>query len=163
MIIVRDGIVVNRVVGELPPGALGPEEMAYQDDAPIGSIRQADGSYLTPETALDLVAYAAAQRKAILESHRLAVGPFTVPTDETTRNVLTAAYVKASANHNYQIADWKVGPAQYVALDSATIIAVADAVEAFVQVMFARNRIADEAIEAGTATTAAQVDAILAG
>ena len=164
MIIVRDGVVINRVVGQLPAGALRPGETAYDEDAPIGWVRQPDGSFADPHPhVVDLVAYAATRRWDIIETTRLDIGECSVPTDKVTRDTLTAGYVKASANPSYEIADWKVGPGQYVTLDAATIILIADAVEAFVQLMFWRNRIADEAIEAGTATTTAHVDSILAG
>lgn len=93
------------------------------------------------------------------ETGGIVVGGLAVPTDEHTRNVLTAAYIKASASPSYSIADWKTAPGTYVTLDAATITSIANAVEAHVQACFSANRVVDEAIDAGTVTTVAEVEA----
>lgn len=156
------GLVVDAVVGSLEP-APGFVCVVRVGSEWIGWKLLPDGTYVSPGESIDLIAYAAARRWEIIESTRLDIGGCSVPTDKTTRDTLTAGYVKASANPSYQITDWKVGPGTYVTLTAPEIIAIADAVEAHVQVMFSRNRIADEAIEGGLATTTAHVDSILAG
>jgi hypothetical protein len=156
-----DGLVVGASIGDVPPLSVGHTAIEREGDEWIGWTRQPDGSFTPSNGPVDLYSYAAGKRWELIEGHRLQLGPFSVPTDKVTRDTLTAAYVKAAANPAYQITDWKVSSGVYVTLDAATIVMIADAVEAYVQAMFTANRAADEAIEAGTATTTAQVDAIL--
>ena len=160
-LLLKDDVVVNII--EAAAGYQAPagfQSLAYVDGVSIGWRR--DGTaWLPPGPVEDLHVYAARRRWEIIEAHRLQLGPFSVPTDTVTQNVLTAGYAKASANPAYAIQDWKVAAGVYVTLDAATIVMIADAVEAYVQSMFSANLVADEAIEAGTATTTAQVDAIL--
>ena len=159
---ISTGLVVDAVIGACEPET-GFECVEHSDQAWIGWTRQLDGSFLPPSPPVDLYAYAASRRREIIETARIDVGGVLVPTDVATQNVLTAGFAKATANPSYEISDWKVGPGTYVPLDAATIIALANAVEGFVQLMFSRNRAADTAIAAGTATTTAAVDAILEG
>lgn len=158
-----DGVVVGASIGDHGSARDGHLAVERVGQEWIGWTRLPGGGFVQTPEPTDLYAYAARRRALLLEAHRINVGGCSVPTDKVTRDTLTAGYVKASANPAYQIADWKLASGQYVTLDAATIIAIADAVEAFVQLMFSRNRIADEAIEAGTATTTAHVDSILAG
>lgn len=157
-----DGLVVNASIGDEGSAREGHIAVERGGDEWIG-WRRSGSDWIAPGGPVDLYAYAARRRAQLLEAHRIDVAGCSVPTDKVTRDTLTAGYVKASANPAYQIADWKVASGQYVMLDAAAIIAIADAVEAHVQVMFSRNRIADEAIEGGLATTTAHVDSILAG
>ena len=46
-----DGVVVNRIIGQLPPGSATVEAVPVPDDQPgidLGWIRQADGSFAPP-------------------------------------------------------------------------------------------------------------------
>ena len=110
-----------------------------------------------PPTKDQLLAQSAAKRWEI-ETGGITVNGTPVPTDERTRGVLTAGYVKATADANYQITDWKVGPGVYTTLDAATIIAMANAVEAHVQACFSANKAVDIKINDDTYTTYAQVN-----
>lgn len=113
-----------------------------------------------PPTTEQLFAYAAAKRWQV-ETGGIAVPGFgTVRTDERTQGVLTAGYVKALANPQYEITDYKT-PIQgvYATLTAPQIIALADAVEAHVQACFSANKAVDQAILAGTITTKAEIDA----
>lgn len=162
-LLIKNDVVVNAIIageGYAPPA--GFEILPAIEGVSIG-WRRDGGSWLPPGGPVDLYAYAATRRREIIETARIDVGGVMVPTDVATQNVLTAGFAKASANSTYEITDWKVGPGQYTALNAATIIALANAVESFVQTMFSRNRAADTAIAAGTATTTAHVDAILEG
>lgn len=110
---------------------------------------------------VDLVAYAARRRWEIIEAATVDVGGVGVPADETTRNVVTAAYIQASRDPDFVVDPWKIGPGAYVTLTAAQVIAIGDALTAYVQSMFARNRTIDTAITAGTITSTAEVDAAL--
>lgn len=162
-LLLKDDLVVNVIVAGAGYAAPDGFEVVPSVEGVTIGWRRNGGGWLPPGGPVDLYAYAAKRRAALLEAHRLDVAGCSVPTDKTTRDTLTAGYVKASANPSYQIADWKVASGQYVTLDATAIIAIADAVEAHVQVMFSLNRIADEAIESGVATTTAHIDSILSG
>ena len=110
-----------------------------------------------PPTKAQLLDRAAAKRWEI-ETGGIILNDAPIPTDERTRGVLTAAYVKAQADAAYLITDWKIGPGTYTTLDAATIIAMANAVEAHVQACFSANKAVDAKINDNTYTTMAQVD-----
>lgn len=111
---------------------------------------------------VDLIAYAARRRWEIIEAAHVDVGAAAVPADVTTRAVLTAAYIQAKADPAFAIDPWKISPGQYVTLTAPQIIAINDALTAYVQSMFVKNRAIDEAVAAGTITTTAEVDAAYA-
>lgn len=143
------------------PDYAGHSIYSVDGDPACGSPLPAGAVLLNPP--LDLYRYAATKRKALIEAGTVMVGGVPVPTDETTRNFLAGAGARIASDPSYAIADWKISDGVYVPLDSQTILAIAHAVADHVQLMFSRNRAADEAIAAGTATTTAQVDAILEG
>jgi len=78
------------------------------------------------------------------------LGGSPLATDRTTQAKLTAAYVKASADPAYTIADWKSGPGVFTTLDATTIMAAADAVEAHVQDCFSNEATLSASILAAT-------------
>jgi len=84
-------------------------------------------------------------------------------TDRTTQAKLTAAYVKASADPAYTIADWKSGPGTFSPLDAATIMAAADAVEAHVQACFSNEAALSASILAATDMAALEAVDITTG
>lgn len=113
-----------------------------------------------PELTADVLKSVAAAKRWEVENGGCAVAGFgVVPTDERTRAVLTAAYIKASTNPAYTIPKWKVGPGSYVTLTAAQIIAMANAVEAHVQACFSVNGDVDDEIDAETITTLEAIDA----
>lgn len=116
-----------------------------------------------PEPSPDLYEYAASRRwEAEMGGIVIDLGggnSIAVPTDDRTRGVLTAAWAKATADANYEVANWKIAHGTYVTLPSATIIAIASAVEAHVQACFSINKAVDDAIAAETITTTAEIDA----
>lgn len=96
-------------------------------------------AYAPPQiTAEDLIARLAARRYAAEEGGTM-FGGQPLSTDRTTQTKITAAYVKASADPGYTIAAWKFAPGVFAPLDAATIIAVANALEAHVQACFANE------------------------
>lgn len=80
-----------------------------------------------------------------------------VRTDAETQRFLAAAWSKATADANYSIVDYKIGPGQYATLNAATIIALANGVEAFIQSCFTANKNVDVKIADDTYTTIADV------
>lgn len=70
-----------------------------------------------------------------------------VATDDRSKTLLMGAKLKAQADANYTV-NWKVGPGVYAPLDAATIIGVADAVEAWVGACFEAEKVHAEAIVA---------------
>lgn len=131
-------------------------ELAYPDEQEQ-LVQSLDPSNVKPR----LFAYAATARW-VREVAGITVNGMAVPTDERTRGVLTGARIKADADPNYQISNWKAGAGQYVSLDAAAIIAISDAVEAHIQDCFAANATVDADIAAGTIATEAEVDAAFA-
>ena len=107
---------------------------------------------------VDLIAYAARRRCEIIDAATVDISGVAVPADTTTRAVVTAAYVQARSDPDFTIDPWKIGPGAYVVLTAPQIIAINDALTAYVQSMFTRNRTIDDAIAAGTITTTAEVD-----
>lgn len=79
-----------------------------------------------------------------------------IETDEKTERRLIGARVKAEANSNYQVTDWKVGE-EFVTLNAATIIAISDALNDHVASAFTHEKTVREEIDAGTLTSPAQV------
>lgn len=112
--------------------------------------------------SVDLAAYAARRRWEIIEATTVDVSGIAVPAAETTRNIALAAYVKAKADPAFTVDPWKIGSGTYVTLTAAQVIVVSDALTAYVQSMFAKNRAIDDAIAAGTITTTAEIDAAYA-
>lgn len=158
-----DGLVVGASVGAAPAARDGYAAVERVDEEWIGWTRLPDGTFVPPGGPVDLYRYAAQRRKDLIEAGTVMVSGVPVPTDETTRNFLAGAAARIAGDPDYAIADWKIADGVYAPLPAATIIAIAHAVADKVQLMFSRNRAADEAIAAGTATTTAQVDAILEG
>lgn len=116
-----------------------------------------------PPTPLE---YARAQKLQALEAQRFAVetggmmiGEVTIRTDRETAAIIMAAYVSAKDDPDFVVANWKVATGVFVALDAATIIAIALALRAHVQAAFDREAELSAAIMA--ATTHEDLDAIL--
>jgi len=99
-----------------------------------------------------------ATRRWQAEEGGTTLGGNPLATDRTTQTKLTAAYIKASADSEYTIPAWKSGPGVFSALNAATIIAAADAIEAHVQACFANEAALSGEIEA--ATTIAELSAV---
>jgi len=77
-----------------------------------------------------------AQRRYKAEEGGTTLGGNPLATDRMTQSKITAAYVKASVDADYEITAWKTGPGIFSTLTAATIIAAANAIEAHVQACF---------------------------
>lgn len=104
----------------------------------------------------------AASRRWRFETGGVTVAGMSVPTDERTQAVLTAAFARAKADAAYSIPRWKTAPGQYTALTNAQIVAIAKAVAAHIQRAFDLNAEVDDKIGAGDITSEAQINAIFA-
>lgn len=103
-----------------------------------------------------LLTWAAAERqKKVVAGFDL--NGMRIETDTDSQRVLTSAYVMAKNNPDFKIDNWKIADGVYVPLSNAAIIAVGDAVTAYVQSCFDRNKDIDEQIISGAITTREQI------
>lgn len=111
-------------------------------------------------TVAELLAYAADKRWRVEIGGLVLPSSAAIATDRETQSKLTAACIKASADSGYVVANWKLGPGIFTALDAGTIIAIGDAVASHVQAAFD----AEAAVSAGvladppTITTFAEIE-----
>lgn len=164
-ILAEDGQTVDNVIlVATEQDATDLQAVVIDDDVQIG-WRLVGSTFQPPvvagPTEADLLAYSA-QARWRRETAGTTALDMQVPTDERTQAVLTAAYVQASADPEFTVDPWKVGPGTYVALSAADIIAISAAVSAHIQACFALNATVDAGILAGTITTFAQIDAAYA-
>lgn len=106
-----------------------------------------------------LVAYAAAARYT-LETAGIMVGNSTIATDRDSQALINGAYNYVLAKPDASI-EFK-GVTGWVTLTADQVQTIALAVGGRVQALFAAERQIDAAIQAGTITTTAQIDAALA-
>jgi len=122
-------------------------EMAVPDDL-ANRHRQmiaeweAEGNAIEPyaepvPTVPQLLDYLARKRVEV-EEGGIVVNGVPVATDRAHSQVkITAAYVKAMANPEFEVTNWKVAPGVFIpSLDAETIIAIGDAVTAHIQACF---------------------------
>jgi len=76
-----------------------------------------------------------------------------IETDTDSQRVLTSAYVMAKGDPEFKIDNWKIADGVYVPLSNKAIIAAGDAVTAYVQACFNKNKEIDQAILSGAITT----------
>lgn len=110
-----------------------------------GLLRAEDGSFFQKPAPVPSVASALAARLDELAALRwqkeeagTTAGGAPIPTDRITQAKLTAVYVRASSDPDYEV-HWKSGPGEFVTLDATQIIAIGDAVTAHVQACFDRE------------------------
>lgn len=118
-----------------------------------------DGEWVQVEAVLteaDLLAYAAAKRFEV-ETGGITVSGQTIDTSRESQSMITGAYAYSQA-HPEETIRFKAASG-WVTLDAATMAAIATAVGAHVQACFAAEAIVAAAIEDGTITTAAEIDA----
>lgn len=113
---------------------------------------------ISPEAAkAQLLAYAADKRFQV-ETDGIVVNSFAVATDRPTQNKLAQAVLAYQTGALTGAIDWK-GPSAWISLDQATITGLASAVALHVQAAFTAERAVCEAIDVGTITTKAEIDA----
>lgn len=143
---------------EVVPNLAAGEQLAgYSDSDQVSEVvRTWAKASLATLKALKLAALA--ERRWLSETGGIMLGGVPVRTDRESSAILTAAYVKASADANFTITNWKVATGVFATLDAASIVAIADAVTAHVQSCFDRE--ADLTAEIVAAADAAALSAI---
>jgi hypothetical protein len=134
-----------------------PETQTYTISRTITNTKVIDTWVVTdkPREAIDarLLAALAAHRYAV-ETGGTTVGGVPLNTDRDTQAVLTAARTLAKEDSGYSV-KWKAANGSFFTLNSATIIAAANAVAAYVQKCFSSE--ATVAGDIANYTTAAEV------
>jgi hypothetical protein len=130
----------------------------------IGWVYNATSNEFSAPAALvpskdELKAHAAAQRYKV-ETGGISIGGVSVATDRESQAMLNAAYNIAQGNPQFQTM-WKGSDGTFNALDAPTVIALAQAVGAFVAACFSAEAAVAAKITAETITTYAEVDAAL--
>lgn len=143
-------------------GGVAPADHHWQPIVPAGNepffmdwslreiIRQ-------PDTA-DLNRYAADARWR-KETEGITVSGLRIFTDDRSKMMVMGARIKAENDPNFST-QWKGADGEFVQVDAATIIAISDAVLAHVDSCFAVEATVLAGIEAGTITSAAEIDAV---
>jgi len=108
-----------------------------------------------PPTKDQLKATAAAKRWNV-ENGGITLNGAVIRTDSNSRTNILGARVQAKENPAYTL-NWKASNA-WVQLDSATIIAIADAVRAHIQACFDAEKAVSDKIDSNTYTTHAHVN-----
>lgn len=115
-----------------------------------------------PPTVEQLLDYLGRKRVEV-EEGGIVVNGVPVATDRLHSQVkITGAYVKAMADPEYQVTNWKIAPGVFIPLlDNATIIAIGDAVTDHVQACFDKEAelAAEITADPPTITTYEEIDA----
>lgn len=115
-----------------------------------------DPDHMPAPTKAELLAHAADKRWRV-ETGGIAVGGASLDTSRESQSMITGAYSFSQANPTVAIS-YKAASG-WVVMDAATVAAIATAVGTHVQASFAAEAAVAAAIEAGTITTVAQIDA----
>jgi hypothetical protein len=148
----------------IPASAVSITEEQWQElVANNGTRRFVDGNVVTykrPVTAADLLAYAkeARWRK---EVGGINVGGVPIATDDRSKLMITGARIKADSNAQWST-EWAGADGLTYTVTAPLMIAISDAVSDHVDHCFAVYATVKSAIEAGTITTNAQIDAAFA-
>jgi hypothetical protein len=113
-----------------------------------------------PPTKDELTAYSAKQRYATA-SFNVTIAGLLFYSDPVARNTLANAHDYAVANPGY-VADWKLADGTFAQLDEAALNNATQQMATFVQECFTCESTNLAAINAGTMTTTAEIDAAYA-
>lgn len=144
-------------LGWLPFTASPNDPEQHGRDVFTAAVAMTPTAYVAPTVSLAdqkagaLAALAA--RRYHAEISGATFGGNAIPTDRVTQAKLTAAYIKASADVNYQIANWKSPDGTFATLDAVAITALANAVHDHVQACFDHEATLSAAINAATDAT----------
>lgn len=111
-------------------------------------------------TVADLSAHAA-QSRWEKETGGFTLNGMHIATDDRSKIMISGARVAAEADPNFTT-QWKGADGAFVTLDAAMIMAISNAVSTHVSNCFALEAQVLAQIEAGTITTAAEIDAVFA-
>lgn len=137
-----------------------PDDMANRHRVMIAEW-EADGNTIEPyaEPAPDLIAHAA-QKRWEKEVRGITLSGLVIYTDDRSKIMISGARVAAEADPNFTT-QWKGADGTFVTLDAAMIVAISNAVSTHVSNCFALEAQVLAQIEAGTITTAAEIDAAI--
>lgn len=166
---VEENGVVSRVVsaGGLPIAEIAPDMAAPVECGPEvmpGWLYDGD-EFVQPTQPLPtpeqltaaLIAYAADKRWQV-ETGGVIVGGVPVMTDDRSKVMILGSRVQADHDPSFTV-EWKAADGTFTRLAAPQIIAISDAVLAHIGASFAAEAEVVGAIEAGTITTEAEVDA----
>lgn len=103
-------------------------------------------TFYIPRVTLDECYAKLAARRWQAQTSGMMFNGIPIKTDQASTATLTSAYVQAKADPSYVVSNWKVGTNTFVTLDAATIIAIGDAVTAFVQSCFDNESVLSHAL-----------------
>ena len=109
-------------------------------------------------TATGLKTYAAAQRWQ-LQNSGIVVGGVAVATDAESRAMIDGAYAFVNRNPSATV-NWKAADGSFVAIDAATVIAIADAVGHFIEACFNTESSVVTGVDNNTITNKHEIDAL---
>ncbi|SCM73337.1 conserved hypothetical protein [uncultured Pleomorphomonas sp.] len=151
-----------QATGDVPDDILA----TYPEGVVEVPLRPTDGTYewsgtdwvavASAPTTAELVSYAAAKRYAV-ETGGVTVAGASIDTGRESQAMITGAYAYAHANPEANVS-FKA-TSGWVILTAAEVTAIATAVAAHVQACFTAEKAIDDAIDAGTVTTTAEIDA----
>lgn len=116
------------------------------------------GQAVDPKQALTLYA---AQKRWEKETGGIVFGGMVISTDDRSKIMISGARVAAEADPNFTT-QWKGADGSFVTLVAAMIVAISNAVSTHVSNCFALEAQVLAQIEAGTITTATEIDAAFA-
>lgn len=115
-------------------------------------------SVLVAHKKATLVAYAADKRWQI-ETRGIIVNGASIRTDEKSQNRVAGAALLATNDPDLTMIDWEAQPGLWVEVSAATMKTIGIAVGRHVQACFTALKLVQAAIEDGSITTPAQIDA----
>lgn len=147
--------------GVVPAGhSVTGSALVFEPGPPARVVRVFETQPDAPPDAARLKAHAERKRWEI-EVGGIDVAGMRIATDDRSKVLINGAHALAIEDPA-AVFDFRAVGA-WAQTDAATVRAIAVAVGRHVQTMFSRHRAAEEAVDAGTATTFAEIDAILEG
>jgi len=130
------------------------DDDGVQTDAALQAVLTPYGIFVSDTAAL--LAHAAGRRWRV-ETGGITVSDAPIATDDRSKTMIMGARIKADADPDYSVG-WKTD-AGFVALTSAQIIDISNAVLAHVDACFAAEAAVRSGIEGGDIQTIAEIDA----
>ncbi len=139
---------------------LGNQPTRLASEAELLAYLAINAPNVSVQSPAGLKAYAARARYN-RETGGTTLGGAAIASDRASQAMVTGAYVQAQGDANFST-QWKQPDGSFVTLTAAQIMAIGQAVLTHVSACFAAEAQAVAAIDAGTATTAADIDAFFA-
>jgi len=161
--LIQDGIVVQvwrgATITELPEPHEGMLEVP--DGGVVCGMRYASGSFSVPSpppTTNDLLAYAA-EKRWLVETSGITLAGTEIRTDEKSQNRVSGAALLALSDPDLTVINWEATPGVWVEVSAAQMKTIGIAVGRHVQACFSTLKAVQAAINSGTITTTAEIDA----